>query len=400
MGKRGYAAYAPEDREDAERGAPSFSLESWAQAHGVPYRGSELAGQFVTVTPTWVDYVFNVCRGELLPGRYGQVAHELEEIAADERGLDMPVGFYGVRTYGGRGLRGLIGLEKKIPNEPFATWAAWVPTTKVVLRVPEVALLPRAVIRPSGLLDGKRKLDDAGLPGFSMMESRWIDDELRQALATAARPIGRLGAAFAGVTLDHGLLAVRRNGFVDGPQIDALLDAAGRVASALVEIGAGLTAPQPFGQPLPAPDLSTWPPGFWQPQEHELDACLRAAGELGLVPEDAAAFHRALPHCPFPGTALGVARGPLGGGPEGRIAVLFQAGRTRGTYRTGICLPARAGAATPVGGQLHQPADTYVEVADGVAYAWPRVRSEGRLGAAEAVTAGLATLRALELIDG
>ena len=55
--KRGSTAYAPEDVEDAERGAPAVSLEGWATGRGLEYLGSALAEAFVTVLPrgwtTW-----------------------------------------------------------------------------------------------------------------------------------------------------------------------------------------------------------------------------------------------------------------------------------------------------------------------------------------------------------
>ena len=330
------------------------------------------------------------------------MAHELEELEVDEGGITRGGAFYGVRTKGGRGLRGLIGLEKKVPNEPFATWAAWVPTTRVVLRVPEIALLPRIVVRPSDRMAalGNPKLDDVGLGGFRMAESRWIGEDLRRAAGAAARPLGSLPVPFAALTIDHGLVSVHRNGFAGNDEIDPLVGVASAIAEGLVAMVAPLLAPQPFEQPLPPPDLATWPPGFWQPQPHEADAFGRAAAELGLQPEDAVALHRTFPRLPAPGTAMGAARGVLpGSSAAGRVAFFGQGGRTSGTYRTVTMVPARPGAATPIGGQVHQPTDTYAEVVDGVAVAWPRVRREGRLDSAESVAAALDTFRALGLAD-
>lgn len=401
--KRGSAAYAPEDVEDAKRGAPAVSLESWATARGLEYVGRALIGAFVTVLPRWVDYVFNVGRGPVAGGRFGQVAHELEEIETDEGGLVAGGGFFGVRTYSRKGLLYLVGIDKAPPDEPFATPAAWVPTTKVILRVPEAALLPRISIRQAGRMGfvGNPELDDGGLPGFRMAGSRWVSDELRLAVAAAARPLAEVGAPFVALTLDHGLLAVRRNGFVADPgALDVLVDATGRIAEALVEVARPLTAPQPFSAPLPPPDRSTWPPGFWQPMDHEVEATEQVASQLGFTPEDAAALHRAQPGCPVPGLAFGVARGTLAGtaGPA-RVAFFAQGGQVTGSYRTAVLVPARPGAATPVGGHRHEPTDLYVEVVDEIAYGWPRTRTIGGLDSAATVARAVTTFRELGLAD-
>ena len=401
--KRGYAAYAPEDVGDAERGAPATSLEGWAASRGLEYRGSELEGAFATVLPAWVDYVFNVCRGPVAGGRFGQLAHELEEIETNEKGLRADGAFFGVRTSSRKGLLHLIGIEKAPPNEPFATSAAWVPTTKVILRLPEAALLPRLSIRPAdrmGLV-GNPDLGDGGLPGFGLTGSRWVSDELRLAVAAAARPLAEVGAPFVGLVLDHGLLAVRRNGFVaDTVALDALAGATGRIAETFVEVARPLTAPQPFTVALPPPDRSTWPPGFWQPMDHEVAATERVAGELGLITEDPVALHRTQPRCPVPGLAFGVARGVLADTTApARVGFFAPHGQASVSYRTAVMASARPAASTRSGGQLHEPTDMYVEVVDDVAYAWPRVRTVGGLNSAESVAGAIATFRALGLAD-
>ena len=43
---------------------------------------------------------------------------------------------------------------------------------------------------------GNPELDDGGLPGFRMAGSRWVSDELRLAVAAAARPLAEVGAPF------------------------------------------------------------------------------------------------------------------------------------------------------------------------------------------------------------
>lgn len=402
--KRSYAAYALDDVADAKRGSPDVSLADWAAGRGLEFRGSEVLGAFAHVMPLWPDYVFNLAKGTVAPGRFGYVAHELDEVSLDDDGgARMPGGYFAMRVHGkSRGLLDLMGIsiDKKRPNEPFAAISIWVPTTAAAVRVPDAALLPAMTIRSADRfpLAGNPKLDDGGLPGFRMAGSQWIGDDLRLALAGAARPVGALGAAYASVRLDAGLVSVRRNGFVAGAELDALADAAVAIAEGIAAIARPGLSPQPFEQPLPAPAMEQWPPGYVRPERHEVDALARLAGEIGMVQEDAVALHRTQPRCPVPGRALGVLRGVLPStGATGRVAVFSQGRHTSGTYRSAVIAPAAPGATTPVGGVRHEASDLYVEVADGVAYAWPRGRSAGAFNAAATVAAAVQTLTAMGL---
>lgn len=403
------AAYARDDIEDARRGAPAVSLEGWASARGLEWMGSTLPGAFSTVMPRWSQHVFNLCRGSLSPHRHGFVDHELDEISLGDNGRPTtPGGYHGVRVnakIGGlRGFaRSMLHLDSGHPDDPFGARAFWVPITKAGVRVPEAALLPLTVIRSAERfpLVGHPALDDLGLPGLRMRGSEWIDDQLRAALAHAAAPLAELQAPWVALRLDRGVVSVARNGFVtDEARLDHLVGVAARVADGLAAVTAPLHAPQPFGLPLPGPDLSTWPPGYDRVEPHEADVLNRVAAELGMALEDAVAFHRAHPRCPAPGRAIGVVRGPLpGSATEGRVAFFVQGGATSGSYRSVVMVPATAGASTPVGGLLDAESDLYVEVTDGVAHCWPRARSWGALRAADTVAASLGALRRLRLAE-
>jgi len=84
---------------------------------------------------------------------------------------------------------------------------------------------------------------------------------------------------------------------------------------------------------------------------------------------------------------------------DGRVGFFVQGRHTVGTYRSAVIVPARPGATTPLGGLLDPSSDLYVEIADGIAYAWPRARSSGALNAAKVVAAAIPTLQRLGLAD-
>src|SRR3954469_11713104 len=122
-----HAAYAPDDVDDARQGHPASDLSGYAQARGLEPLGQALVGHFSGLNPIWPDYVFNVCRGELVPGRYGVVQHELDEVSLGDDGDPIGSGvWFGRRSTAKPGLRSLIGLRKEPKNEPFAAQAMWV----------------------------------------------------------------------------------------------------------------------------------------------------------------------------------------------------------------------------------------------------------------------------------
>lgn len=381
-----HTAFAPEDVEDARRGAPAAGLEGWATARGLEPLGSTFLTAFLTALPRFDDYVFNVCRGEVRPGRFGMVAHLLEELPATDGEIDGGGTFYGTRIVTKRNLGSFFGFEKARPDEPFAANAAWAPTTGVILRVPELALQPRITLEvESGFLNfgGGRDLGPAGVPGWRLHTTDWVSDELAAAVTAAVQPLAGLGVSWGRVLLDHGILAVVRNGFVADPAVlDHLVGTAGAIADTLAA-----TAPLPAGTPP-----------WCQPQEHEAAAFRQGAGQYGMALADPVELHRTHRHLPFPGRALGLLSGRLPGATaDGMLAFTTQGALTTGSYRTVVLAAATPGASTPVGGTLHQPTDQYVEVADGLAVTWPRVRAVGKLESAEKSAAGVTTLRDLGL---
>ena len=129
-----------------DAGYPATTLETYAAERGWDFRNQELAGHFGGLNPDWVDYVFNSMRGELVPGRFGTLQHELLEVALGNDGSPSLGQWYGRRSVGRKGLRGMLGLERHV-DEPFADRSAmWVPTTSVKLLVPEAATLPEVTV--------------------------------------------------------------------------------------------------------------------------------------------------------------------------------------------------------------------------------------------------------------
>ena len=227
-----HTAYAPEDVEDARRGAPSVSLELWGASRGLAFPGPGLAGQLITVLPPFPEYQFNVCRGELVQGLFGPVAHELHEIEAHEGSIRAGGAFFGTRVVTRRGLKSMIGWSDDRPDEPFAANAAWAPTTKVVVRVPEAALMPQVVIRNAERMRiDHPDLGPHGMPGYRLADNGWISPELQAWLGLACAPLLSVDASYVSLRLDHGLLAVARNGFMHDPAtLDHLVTTAATIA--------------------------------------------------------------------------------------------------------------------------------------------------------------------------
>ena len=393
-----HTAYAPEDVEDARRGAPSVSLELRGASRGLAFPGPGLAGQLITVLPPFPEYQFNVCRGELVQGLFGQVAHELHEIEAHEGSIRAGGAFFGTRVVTRRGLKSMIGWSDDRPDEPFAANAAWAPTTKVVVRVPEAALMPQVVIRNAERMRiDHPDLGPHGMPGYRLADNGWISPELQAWLGLACAPLLSVDASYVSLRLDHGLLAVARNGFMHDP---ATLDHLVTTAATIAENFAAGAEPSPaFATRLPAPDPVAWP-GFLTPQPHEIEAFARLADANRMVQEDALSLHRSFRRLPFPGVAKGVLRGVVpGASADGRVVIAVQGGRTSGYYRTVVLVPAAQGATTPVGGILHQATDSYVEVSDGVAAAWPRTRTPNGFDSEASISRAVAAIRDRGLAD-
>jgi hypothetical protein len=401
-----HAAYKAADVEDARRGHPAVDLAPYGRSRGLEPLGQAQVGHVAGLNPRWPDYVFNVLRGELVAGRFGTVQHELDEIALADDGEPTQGGsYFGRRSTARPGLRSLIGLRKEPPNEPFAAQALWMPTTGIKVLVPEAALLPRLVVRTA---DHAAFTEPSLVPGFRMVSSRWVGDDLRQAVGAAIGPtLQGLGTTFARLELAHGALGLRVDGFrADPADLDRLVAAVGAMAAMLGGLAAPWWAPGPFSDPLGAFDRSTHPAGYrsfdGDMDRSGMDAMARDAAAFGMVVEDPVALHRREPRLPLPGTSLGVLAGPLPGTTTfGRLTWQTQSHPGSSAYlRPAAVVEARPDApALPVGGRLVADTDMYVALADGRAGCWTRTNSPGRLETADLATRAVATFRAAGVAD-
>lgn len=392
----GHAAFDPADIEDARRGHPAVTLEPFAAAAGLEYRDVEQAGAFVATLPTWPDYIFNVCRGPLPSGRYGMVAHELHEVRAHNGSVQGAGQFHDIHLNTRIGRFEIGGIEQGADkNEPFWGNAVWIPTTTAHVRAPETNQLPvlRLTRSTSHGLSGDNGLDQFGLPGFRFLGPD-IHPDLVATIAQATRA-GLTGRADAHVSLRvrYGVVALTVNGYRgDEGDLRSLLSTADGLAAAL----AALTppaAPQPFDSPGPAAGAVPVAPGIPAPHPDLVPQYAQQAARWGMVNEDPSHLLALLPRCPIPGRPSGVLVGAApGGGAVERVVWFEQGGRTTGSVRGGLILPAAPGAATPVGGQLYPDTDMYAEVVDGVAYLWRKTRSFGGLEADALVGSARSTL--------
>ena len=159
----GHAAFDPADVEDARRGHPAISLQSFATANGLGYSNNEVYGGFLSTLPVWPQYIFNICRGEL-GGRLTQVSHELLEMEASEGSIRAGGTFYNVRVTTRRSAREMMNLGTGDPeNAPFVGNAVWIPTTTVHVRVPELAIEALAAVTVQCDEDGQVTLQELGL---------------------------------------------------------------------------------------------------------------------------------------------------------------------------------------------------------------------------------------------
>jgi hypothetical protein len=156
--KHGYASFSKDDTEDAKRGEPAGTLDTYAAARGLTPMGQVKLTAFRGVLPAWPDYIFNVVRGVLPGGAIGVLEHELQEVPTDpSRGILWGGTFYDTH-YTAKGPKGFLSkilpfeLSVDEPKAAFEASALWVPVTATVVRVPETALLPYMVVRPKDFL--------------------------------------------------------------------------------------------------------------------------------------------------------------------------------------------------------------------------------------------------------
>src|SRR4051812_19600772 len=312
MSKHGYAAFAPEDVQDARRGRPAADLRAYAAARGLEWLDRRSPAGVSAAVPSFEEDRFNVVRGLLPGGRFGGAFHQLLEVPVT--GSPNISGTLYASTVKTRGQRWwwlpdrtdipfigdfLDSPTDDTPAEAFDSHAVWIPTTTIAINVPEAAL-PYFLTR----IDRRAKHSPFDFGHKQQLADGW---RLRAHEPVVAPPIGEILTRhredpFFQVLLLRGTLIVRRNGYLTD------LDALSRDACALAEAfrAAAPAAPRPFDAPLPAPH-TTHPevtPG-WR------DGYARLAARLNLVQEDPDAYHRAFPSLGVPGRAVAVMRGEL-----------------------------------------------------------------------------------------
>jgi hypothetical protein len=405
-----HVALAPEDVEDSKRCRPEADLEPFAQARGLTFGGSVILGTFVGVLPTWAEYVFNSCRGELAPGRFGAIQHELLEIDVNPNdpsgsGISGLGGqFWAVKrgvppNWKKRLVPGVIelGMDEP-PNEPFASYATWAPVTSVYVHVPEAACAPRISVGSADRHNaiGNRSLDDVGLPHLRLLTDI-PEDLLTNTLGgDAGRALGAVDAPYVSMLLSFSQLRLTRNGFVeDDAELDALIAHAVAIADGLAAACSPDAGTASFATPLPRPEPQT---GRLAGIDRWDETFAAAEKQFGMTLEDPRAYHAAFPHLQAPGTARGVLNGTMPGGATGRLAFHEHGGRRSGFLRGVALFEAPAGAQpTPPGGVLHEPTQMYVAVGDGIVACWNRQMDPGTLAVTPTAERAQQTLRDLNL---
>ena len=382
-----HAAFDPADVEDARRGHPAVSLQPFAAANGLGYTNNELFGAFVSHQPRWPHYTFNICRGAFPGGRLGQLSHDLFEMETSEGSIRAGGTFYDVRVTTRRSAREMLNLGGGDPeNAPFAGNAAWIPSTAISLRTPEVNQLPELTIRNNdgSTLFGGGGLDRHGLAGFRLDRGPKDDDGLLSAIAGVCRPaLTSRRDAYTRLRVSHGTVTLTVNGYRSGDDdLRQLTSVAVHVADGLV----ALTQPAPatpFATKGPAPTALRVPDGVPKPHPSFTPAYRSVATNLGLHQEEPYHLSQILPRCPIPGVASGVLSGTLLDTTTfGRMVWFEHGGRFSSSVRGGVIVPAASGATTPLGGVYHEPTGMQVEVVDGIAYCWKHELFTGRLESA------------------
>lgn len=401
--KFGRAAFARTDLEDAARRYPACDLSPYAAAHGLELMpAGRLPAGFDGVLPVWAEYVFGCMRGEL-HGEHVTLMHELYEIGVSD-GLDMDGRFYGVRSVTRTPWFGLWDNGPR--NEPFATNAVWVPTTRGAARVPEAALVDSLLIRRSDRLPffGSKNLAGYGLPGFRAVGE--CDDELlgRLAAGEAGEVLRYAEHPFVEVVVDSGHVSLVRNGYAAPHELDRFGHQLAGLARGVREACLARAAPAAFDTALPAPP---WADPAWRSPDRlaVLDepwkvAFRRVAAEHQLELEDPDVFHRALPGQPVPGRAQGVVRGQVDGIP-GTARLGWFCGRARplhGRVRGALLFSAGRGAKDTPGVLQDQELGVQARVTGGIGAVWATRYSEGGLHTRELMGVGPEAVRRLHLL--
>ncbi|MFT4088142.1 MAG: hypothetical protein QM658_13530, partial [Gordonia sp. (in: high G+C Gram-positive bacteria)] len=379
----GRAGFTRADVEDARRRAPdpAHDWRSYAASRRLDHVGSQNAAGYLTALPLDPRLQWNVMRG-VFGGRHLALFHELYALPVDRDGEpNDPAQLYSVVFDPGlRRNRGIV-FDKDDPDPTYIE-ALGVPTSAGSTNVPAAGLLRSGMltIRNQPGSGGWGPDKRVGLGGPWRMEGPDLDPVVMDRLT--AGPLPGLLAELSGVpwvriSIEFGNVKLARSSFVvTDDEWDRLAAWTVALGDAVEQAVLPLTAPQPFGEPLPprpagavgTDHILAGPPSPWAEQ---LDAL---ASGLSLVIEDPYSYHRAFPGVPVPGRAFAVQRGRVGdSAPTGRV--VFTEDRSiwrRNDGYNAILLPARAGAApTPPGGVRRTDGATYF-VGDGLFALWRR----------------------------
>lgn len=386
----GYTAFGPDDQQDAARRHPSCDLSDWAATRDLNFRGQVRPSAFVSVLPQWPEHLINVCTGTFPGDRFGLVAHRLYELETWEGDIRLPGDYWGSTFTTRRSLKSFLNLTTDESKGPFDGNRVFAPTTTVAVRAPQAALFPRILIRNDGRLPfiDSPKLAAYGLPHLRSSGSRFVDDDLLAAFATAVAPVlSMLREPFVQFEYSHTAIALTVNGYrCDPAYLDWMMQAGSALADALAEL-AGRRWPTPtppdFEAGWGAPDVDAQPVGFPRHGSEWDEAYDQSAGKLTMTREDPAQFHRHLPDSPIPGLADGVLKGQVGGSPV-RLSWHVQGGPVSGWVRAAATFPVPGSVPEgPLGGRWDEATGMNVEIHDGIAYTWVRQRVHGRLNSAE-----------------
>lgn len=400
-----HAAFSPNDIEDARRGHPATSLQPFGASLGLEFRDKELAGSFLSTQPRWPDYTFNTCRGVFPGGRYGSLSHQLEQVPVNQDGISLNGAYYASSTVFRNTVGGFLGVSSSEPEQdaPFVGNYAWLPSTAAHVRAPETARLPILNMLDESRLPkwGNVDLAELGLPGYRAPRNEHADDATYARLAEACAPwLTARRDEFVRLRVQYGLVSLVVNGYRSDPDdLRHQMAAAEGIADGLARsMRPPLAAP--FAAAGPSVGAAGEVAGVPRPTPEWSAAFSEAARQYGLQEEDPLHLLSLLPRNPIPGVPWGVLFGTLPAtSAPCRVVWNSQGGRTSGSVRGGIIAPARPGAATPIGGALHQPTGMYVEVVDGVAYTWSQQRSFGELQSQALLANGITTLRATGMAD-
>jgi hypothetical protein len=418
----GYSAFARADVGDAKRGHPAGSLEEYARSRRLELHARASLAGFRMALPGHQEYQHNLVRGVLPGGRWGILLHELLQTHS---GTTMPGSFWGVRINSpGSVWRSLVPDRTDLPvvgwfldparddapREAFDSFGAWAPVTTVATAVPEtVAPLRRLrVVR-------KDRVPLRGGGPWVDLDGGWrayFDEHVRDGLldelfaGPAAEVLQVLVLPYAELSVDYGMLRVRRNGYLLEPSaLDSLAGLTCAFAAALVACCRPLVASPSLDDPLPGcpwlhEDRAVAEPGLAPDWTRDFRGF--AAGR-GLALEDPAAWHERFPAQPLPGRVVASLRGRLAdAGPTGRILFTTDVpiGSTR-AVRGAIAVRAAAGVEDTSPGGIRPPGFPMTcSVRDGIATVWTNRLYGYCSEAEELVSEALAAARAAGVLDG